>query len=225
MTAADPRRMQATLSTAWVAWCVGALVAPGVTRDLSDPPVPGLSHAVRLLLDIGLWACGAGLLVGAAGAGLLAARVALPAVRRRDLRVLRPLAPLAGLLVLEAVGALVLGAVQAAHPASWRPTGALFVAASVWLVGLVLLVLAAAVGPVLALRRADPPASDLRWPVRLTLPLGVALLAETVTSALAEALAGTVRPLSLAVLCVAAGATVVLLVTSARSLTAARAPA
>jgi hypothetical protein len=98
-------RVQAGLSAVWVAWCTGMLAVPVVARTLLDPPGPGTTGTVRLLVQ-GAWL----VLLLASGvpaawsALLLTRRVLLPALRSGRSRVWRPLLPAVALAVLESVG-------------------------------------------------------------------------------------------------------------------------
>jgi hypothetical protein len=185
------RRVQAGLSATWVAWCVGMSSVPVVAWDLLDEPVPGVTGAVRALVS-GSWLV---LLVGGAVAGvgalLLTCRVLVPALRSGWRQVWRPLLPAAALLVVESVGAGGVWLLRSAHPAVWPHPSAAFVAAVIgWLVGLVALAVAGAVGPPVALRRARPPIRVMRLPGMTAIGVTAALAALAVTQVVAVLLAG-----------------------------------
>jgi len=121
------RRLQAGLSSTWVAWCLGMLFGSGGGEGLLDPPGPGVTGTVRALVA-GAWMV---VLAGgavAAGCGALLARRVL--VRRCGPAApgVAPLLPPVALLGLESLG-MVAGAAAARapggvartrRPRSWR---------------------------------------------------------------------------------------------------------
>jgi MFS family permease len=185
------RRVQAGLSTIWVAWCAGMLAVPVVARALLDPPVPGVTGTVRVLVSAG-WLV---LLVGgavAAGCALLLTRwVLVPALRSGRRRVWRPLLPAVVLLALELIGALGVWLLRRGHPTVWpHPSAAFLAALLAWLAGLVALAVVGAAGPPVALRRAGPPARALWLPAVLATGVTAALTALGAVQAAAVLLAG-----------------------------------
>ena len=182
------RRLQASISTVWVAWCAGFLLAPSVDKALLDPPAPAVDATVRQLLDMSAAAFGAGWVVALAGAGLIIGRSLVPALRARRWSVLRPLVP-----------AVVLGMAQAAVlvalALSTRLGGELRSAAMValgttWLVAVLAFLVSAGFGPGVALRRLHPEAAVLRVPTLLATGLSLCLAAMTVSCAAAVLVAG-----------------------------------
>jgi hypothetical protein len=185
------RRVQAGLSATWVAWCVGMSSVPVVARSLLDPPIPGASGTVRMLVS-GAWLV---MLAGGAVAGvcalLLTRRVLVPALRSGRRRVWRPLLPAVALLVVELMGAGGVWLLRRGHPAVWPHPSAAFVAALIgWLAGLTALAVAGAAGPPVALRRARPPTRAMRLPGVLAIGVTAALTALAVVQATAVLLAG-----------------------------------
>ncbi|MGW0203143.1 hypothetical protein [Nonomuraea sp. NPDC003201] len=189
------RRLQATLATTWVAWCVGISSMPVLDRLLLDPPSPGTPQSVRTLMGLAGWLVVAGCVVAAAAAALLALRVLMPT---RDRRLLLPLLP-GGVLV----GAEVAGALLLAQP--HRLSAGFLAGVLVWLIGLGAMVLAVAAGPVVTLRRARPPVAVMRRPVLLAGVVAVLLGAVAVVDGIATAMADRTL-LTLAGVAVGAGA-------------------
>lgn len=179
------RRVQAGLSTVWVAWCAGMLAVPVVARALLDPPGPGTTGTVRTLVRAAWLALLAGGVLAATCALLLTARVLVPALRSGRPRVWRPLLPAAGLLVLESAGAGGLWLSQRGHPSP-----SFLVAALGWLAGLGALAAAAAAGPPVTLRRAAPPMRVMRLPALLAIGVTAALTALAAVQVAAVLLAG-----------------------------------
>jgi hypothetical protein len=185
------RRVQAGLSVTWVAWCAGMSSVPVVAEALLDPPSPGATGAVRALVSGSWWVVLVGGAVAAAGALLLARRVLVPALRSGRRRVWRPLLPAVGLLVVESLGAGGVWLLRRGHPAVWPHPSAAFVAVLLaWLAGLGALAVAGAAGPPVALRRARPPARDLRLPGVTAVAVTAASTALAVVQAVAVSLAG-----------------------------------
>jgi len=230
------RRLQASAATTWVCWCAGFLVTPAINRALLDPKPARVPPGVLALLNtaLALIAMSAALVVVAAFPVL---RVLLAAVRRRDASVIRPLFVPAAL-----VAAVVLGL---AGLAAWRRTyppiaqnphfSGLFIGAlTVWVLGFVVALIAAGLGPALATTRAAPPLAALRLPGLLALPIAALLTLATAASATAVILmlptaqADGVGPAALAlttaVLMAAAVASAVALTAASRGLPAALRP-
>jgi hypothetical protein len=168
------RRLSA-ISTVHVSWCVAYIAGVGYLKAVNDPAVPGLTSGASQPL----WAVakatffGAWLVLLITGTALLL-RIGIPAARRRDWHVLRPMLPATVLLVL------VLGTIPALGAyGSSTPAGVMVILG--WL-GLGLgLVVAGAIGPVIALRRSELATSPLR------LPLVAAALVTVLAGALAIA--------------------------------------
>jgi hypothetical protein len=220
---ADPTRarLQASVTTVWVAWCAGFLLVPAIDKALLDPPGPGVDATVRRLLDAATVALVAGWVVALAGASLLAWRALAPALRARRWSVLRPLLPAVVLGVVEAVGLVALAA--AARPDSPRPT--VIVLGTAWVVGLLAFLVGGGVGPGVTIRRLRPETAALRLPALLSGALALCLTALTATSTAAvlvagdASLVGSFAPVALAV-AVAAVASSAALVSSARGVLA-----
>jgi hypothetical protein len=184
---APRRRLQATVGTVWVAVCLGGLIVPMATRSLLDPPVAGAGATVRGLLTAAtvLLAVAWGLAV--AGALPLLLRAVLPAVRSRQWRTLRPLAPALSLAAVVAVGAVTLAAVRGPGYAS-GPAVALVIT---WLGTLGALVLATAAGPPIVLDRLAPDRRTLTVPVVAAAGVAITLAGAAACSVAALTVAGS----------------------------------
>lgn len=162
------RRLSA-ISAVHVSWCVAYVGGLFYLKAVHDPPLPGLtigaSQPLWGLAKATFFLGWVLLLVG--GTGLLA-RIAVPAVRRRDWGVLRPMLPAAVLLVVVLGGIPALGIYNNASPAD-------VVVVLVWLAFGFALVVAGAIGPVIALRRSHLPDQTLRLP--MVGAVGVAVMA------------------------------------------------
>jgi hypothetical protein len=184
---AGRRRRQATVSTVWVAWCAGFLVAPAVDRVLLDPPV---ADAPRALLAAGQVLFFAGWALALAGALPLVVRSLLPALRARDWHAVRPLVPALVLAVLTAAGfAAVADAVRGAPPHG-DGSSALVVGLVLSLVLLAGFVAAAGLGPAAALERLTPDVRVLQLSMVFAVPLAALLAALAAVSLAAVAAAG-----------------------------------
>jgi hypothetical protein len=219
------RRLQASVTTVWVAWCAGFLLAPAIDKALLDPPAPGADVAVRRLLDVAAISFVAGWVVVLAAA-LFVGRALLPAMRERRWSVLRPLLAASVLGPLEAVGLVAL-AVGARSDAS-SPAPALAALGVLWLVGLLAFLACAGFGPGIALRRLRPAESVLRVPALLAGGLSLCLAAMTASCAAAVLLAGDARLVGalapvVVIVVVAAVASWTAVVSSARGVLALRA--
>jgi hypothetical protein len=213
------RRLQATVSTSWVCWCVGSMAAPAITRVLLDPPVAGADRSVRQLLDIAQVAFFVGGVLVLIAAAPLAGALLPAAVRRRDRRLLGPLAPAFGLAVLEVVGLAVVGALRRGHATIWpHPSIPLVIVGSAWALGFMALVCAGALGPPVVLGRARPPDGVLRWAVLVGVLVTLCLLVIAVASTSAAVMAGP-GLFGVPVVVVACGASAVTLTSSARAIT------
>jgi len=222
---ATRHRLQASVTTVWVAWCAGFLLAPAMQKALLDPPGPGADTTVRRLLDVSVTMFAAGWVVALVGAAVVVGRALLPAIRGRRWSVLRPLMPATALGVLEG-GGLVALAVTARSDAS-SPSPGLVVLGAAWLVGLLAFLACAGFGPVVAIVRLRPDSGVLRIPTFLAAGLSLCLAAMTATCAAAVLLAGDARLLGTVVPVVAAVAVGVLasstaVVSSARGILALR---
>lgn len=147
-TVADRRR--SAVSTAHVSWCLAFVGVLGYVKQVNDPPLPGLTTG----LSQPLWGIEkAAFFIGwsvllLTGTALLL-RVALPALRRRDWFVLRPMLPATVLLVI------VLGTIPiVGHFGSEPPSVGAVLVVLAWLGLGVALVVAGAIGPVVSLRRS-----------------------------------------------------------------------
>lgn len=156
-------RLRASVGTIWAAGTAAALVVPGMNRLLfdplpqhSDPTAQRLAQASQIPLLIA-----AVLLIGAGAiAGLAGLRSVRPSERSQ---VVRPLAPAALLGGIEALGLIAVWALRRGHPSVWPHPSIAFVAVGVaWVLGFGLFVIAAAVGPPLALRRTCPAVGPLQ---------------------------------------------------------------
>jgi hypothetical protein len=213
----ERRRLQASVSTTWVAWCAGFLVSPATNWALLDDPVPGATAGVRLLLQVAQIAMVLGWLLVLLAGVPLGLRVALTAFRTRDHRSLRPLWTPVALLVVEAIGAGLL--VLLRGDVSTQPTRAFLMLGLLWTLGFGALVLTGAAGPALALTRARPRREFLRLPALLGVLVAVALSVASTACLAAVTAAHAAVPLPVPIV-VALGASVVALVTSARGATA-----
>ena len=181
-TEASRRRLQATVATTWVACCAGSITVPGLYRLLLDPRPANIDPTVqRLLVAAQIPLPVTAVLVASAGlvAGFGAGRAALA---RRDRMVLGPVLPAVALGLIEVVGMGVVWLLRRGHPAVWpHPSVAFTLVGSAWVLGFGAFVIAAAVGPAVAVTRAAPPATRLR-------PAAVLAAAAAVTLAIAVAL-------------------------------------
>ncbi|MER7006513.1 hypothetical protein ABT297_26210 [Dactylosporangium sp. NPDC000555] len=184
-------RVQAGLSTTWVAWCLGMLAVPMVARALLDPPAPGTTGTVRTLVWVAWLVLLAGGAVAAGCALLLARRVLAPALRSGQRRVWRPLLPAVVLLLLDTAGTGGVWLLRRGHPAVWPHPSPAFVAAVLgWLAGLAALAGVGAAGPPVTLRRAAPPVGVMRLPAVLAVGVTAALTVLAVVEVAAVLLAG-----------------------------------
>jgi len=229
-TGPDPtqRRMQASLTTVWAAWCAGFMLAPAIDKALLDPPGAHVDATVRRLLDVttALWV--AGWAIALTGAALVVARALVPALRARRWSVLRPLLPALVLLVVEAVGLVVLALATRSHDS--RPSTTAVVVGTAWIVGLLALLVSSGLGPGATIRQLRPDATALRLPTVLAAALSLCLAALTATASAAvvvardATLAGALAPVA-AVVIVGVVASVTATVSSARGVLALRARA
>ena len=177
-------RLQASVLTVWAAWCAGFLLAPAAFKAVLDPPAPQVDETVRRLLDASAASFALGCAIAAVGGSLLATRTMLPALRDRRWSVLRPLAPVVVLGLLEVAGLLALALLAP------TPTPLVVVVAGAWLVGLAALLVSLVRAPAVLLERLRPDTVALRLPAVLAAGLALCLAALTATSASAVLLSG-----------------------------------
>ncbi|ADP78925.1 hypothetical protein [Pseudofrankia inefficax] len=184
------RRLQATIATTWVCWCAGFLVTPAVNRALLDPEPAHVPSGVIPLLNTSLVAIAvSAALILIASIPLL--RVFLLAARRGEWPIVRPLLIAAVAVVVDLLGLAGLVAWRRTYPpiAQNPHFSGLFVGALVvWTLGFVCALVAAGVGPALATTRAAPPASALRLPGLLAVPVAALLIVATAASTAAVVL-------------------------------------
>jgi hypothetical protein len=218
-------RMQASVSTVWVAWCAGFLLVPAMDKALLDPPGPHADATVRRLLDAAAGVLVVGWLVVLIVGALLVSRSLLPALRERRWSVLRPLVPAVVLTAVETAGLVAL--VAASRSDAPHPSPATVVLALAWVVGLLALLASGGFGAGATIRLLHPSATALRLPTLLSAALAVCLAALTVTGAAAvllardAALVGSAVPV-VAIVAVAAVASSTAVVSSARGVLALR---
>jgi hypothetical protein len=229
-TGPDPtrRRMQASLTTVWAAWCAGFMLAPAIDKALLDPPGAHVDATVRRLLDVSSALLVAGWALALAGATLVAARALVPALRAHRSSVLRPLVPALVLAVVEAVGLVVLAV--ATRTSDAKPSTTSVVIGTAWLVGLLALLVSSGLGPGVTIRQLHPDATVLRVPTMLAAALSVCLAALTATAGAAVVVAGDATLIGAfapvaAVDAIGVVASVTAVVSSARGVLALRAPA
>lgn len=225
---ATRRRLQASVSTVWVAWCAGFLLAPAIDKALMDPPSPGVDATVHRLLDVSTAVFVVGWTCALAGVALLVWRALVPAWRARQYSALRPLLPAVVLGVVEAVGLVALAV--SARTQSSHPTPAMIALGSAWLVGLLAFLVSGGFGPGVTIRRLHPDGAVLRLPTLLAGVLALCLAAMTATSTAAVVIAGDATLVGLfapvaAVVAVGVVASSTALVSSARGVLALRARA
>jgi hypothetical protein len=213
-------RMQASVATTWVAWCVGFLIAPTMAKSLLDPLAPGTPASVPLLVGIGSVAFVVGWLAVGVGVVTVLAGGVVSAAKRSPRRMLGPLlAPLV-LGVLAVGGVLVLSAVvKSGYAVAW----AAWTALAVWAAVTVAFLIALGVGGAVGLRRARLSPEALRPATALAPIVAVCLVVATGTGVAAAILAGNGTLLGSAVpmvlaLAVAGLAAVVAMVSSTRGL-------
>ena len=185
---ATRRRLQATVSAVWVAWCAGFLLAPAITKALLDPAGPGVDATVRRLVTVSGDLFVAGWIVALTGAALLVARALVPALRTRRWTALRPLVPATVLGIVEAGG--LVGMALAQRFGGSMPSPASVVLGVAWLVGLLAFLVTGGFGPAVTIRRLQPDTAVLRVPTVLAAALAICLAAMTATSATAVLVAG-----------------------------------
>lgn len=154
---AAARRVSA-LCTVHVTWCFAFVAVIGYLKAVNDPPLSGLTTGASQPLwglEKAVFFLGWAVLL-LAGTVLLV-RIAVPAVRRRDWQLLRPMLPPAVLLVV------VLGSIPwVGSYGDGAPTPGPVLVVLTWLALGLALVVTGAVGPVAVLRRSGlPPAAAL----------------------------------------------------------------
>ena len=176
-------RLQASVSTVWVAWCAGFLLVPAMAKALLDPAGPHTGPTVRALLLVADAALVLGTASALLGAGWIAVRALLPAVRSGQRSLLLPLLPVLVLALVEGAGAAALAVTELtatgrSAPAAW---------AGAWVAGLLVLVTCAGIGPALTIHRLRPQPRLLRLPGLLAL-VSTACLVVTTGASVAAAL-------------------------------------
>jgi hypothetical protein len=220
------RRLQATFTTIWVTVIAGFLVAPATDRALLDPAPAYIPTGTVTLFTIGAGAAALACLLSAS-AGL---RLFLHTIRAHDgeqrRRILRPLAPGVALAVVDLVGlGLIMWWRSTYPPLSADPhfpiifTGVLLL----WGVLFAATLIAAGFGPAIALTRAAPPARWLLPGARLAVPIAGLMAVAAATSAIASMMLLShnnydwfTQLFTVGSLSIAAGASVVALVTAGR---------
>ncbi len=220
------RRLQATVTTIWVTVIAGFLVAPATDRALLDPPPTHIPTGTVALFTIGAGAAAlACLLAASAGLRLFLHTISEHHGEQRR-RILRPLAPGVALAVGELVGLGLMMRWRGSYPPlSADPhfpgifTGALLLWGALFAATLI----AAGLGPALALTRATPPAHWLRPGARLAVPIAGLMAVAAATSAIASMMLLSrnnydwfTQLFTVGSLSIAAGASVVALVTAGR---------
>jgi hypothetical protein len=191
------RRRIATLSTVWVAWCLGAVSIPAVNRELDDPRLPTMTITANRLLNDASIAFAVGAVIAVLGGALVGWRALRRTARASRWAVLRPMLPVAALLTADGIGAGLIGWWRSTYPWNSPHFSAAFTAAVLaWLAGLGLLVLAAALGPVVALRRSGLGADQLRQPVLLSWLLAAVLAVAALLDVAAVVTGGGSDPLA-----------------------------
>lgn len=168
-------RLQSSAATVWVAWCAGFLIAPAVSRALLDPPTPGTTTDVRLLLTVSDVLVVVGGALALLGASPVVLRCVVPAVRARQWSVLRPLMPAMVMGLVETAGLAPLALSGSSHVSTLGGAMALC-----WVIGLAAFVVCAGIGPAVAVRRVRPTVATLR-PTAIA-GFGVAVLMAALTA-------------------------------------------
>jgi hypothetical protein len=219
------RRLQASVTTVWVAWCAAFLLVPAIDKALLDPPGSGVDATVRRLLDVSTFVLAVGWVVALAATAVIGWKALVPVLRARHWAVLRPLVPALVLGGVEATGLVMLA--WAVRSDVSRPSPAGIALGSVWVVGLLAFLLSSGIGPAVTLRRLHPSVAVLRIPTLLAAVLSLCLAAMTATCAAAiliardASLIGMFAPVA-AVVAVGVIASSTALVSSARGVLALR---
>jgi len=222
------RRLLASISTTWIAWCAGFLVAPAANKALLDPPGTGASMTVRILLSCGSALFVVGCLIALVGVILLLVRAVLPAVRSRAWVALRPLVPAIVLGVIEAAGILALAVIGHSNVVTGtQPTMVSSLVLAAWLAGLAAFLGCLGIGAAVSLQRLEIKASTLHVPALLAVPLALILAAMSACDIMAVILAGDAALFSsvlpvVVVLAVAGTASAAALTSSTRGIQAIR---
>ncbi|HEY8753640.1 MAG TPA: hypothetical protein VIM40_08360 [Arthrobacter sp.] len=217
-------RLQATISTTWIAWCAGFLIVPALNKALLDPPGPDAAAAVRGLMYAATTLLLVGWAIALVGGGILVVRAVMPALRSQGRKVLCPLIPATILAVVLALGFV---ALESIRPEVGRPPAVLAWVFFGWLIALVVFVGCLGVGPTVSLRRLDARISTLRVPVFLSSGLALVLTAMSACGLIAVFLGRDATLLSsvlpvIIVLLISVIASVVALASSARGINAAQ---
>ena len=213
-------RLQASVATAWVAWCAGFMTVPAMAKALLDQPSVGPTIAVRLLVHAAEVLLLAGWVVALLGVLTMIPRVIAPALRARPWALLRPLLPalVLGMAVLLGLLVFVLG-----HAAGEPGMPALFF---IWLGGVTAFLCCLGIGPAVSLGRSAPAAAELKLPAWFAAVMTWALALMTACCLAAILLAGQVALLNspvpvIIVLAIGALASLVGVTSSGRGLAAA----
>jgi hypothetical protein len=216
------RRMQASVSTTWVAICAGFLVAPAVNRELFDQPVPLATASIQMLVNAAEIVIDIGALLALAAAIILGYHIIIAAIRSRSRDILRPLWLPASLAVFELGMTGVVAWIRSGYPAYWPQPSGIFVSATlIWMFGGAALIISGGFGPVIALVRAELNLKWLRTPAALCLPIAAALAVGTILCLIAVILTQTIGPVTVIALIVAAGASAIGMTSASRGFLAA----
>ena len=178
------RRLQASVTTTWVAWCAGFMIVPAIAKALLDQPSVGPTTPVRVLVYAGEMLLLTGWLVALFGVLLMIPRVLVPALRVRPWAVLRPLLPA---LVLGLAVSLALIVFVLAHASDGPGMQALFY---LWLAAVAALLCCLGIGPAVSLARLAPGMAVLSLPAWLAAALSWTLALMTGCCTAAVLLAG-----------------------------------
>ncbi|HEV7167889.1 MAG TPA: hypothetical protein VGN49_07970 [Micrococcaceae bacterium] len=217
------RRLQASVTTTWVAWCAGFMIVPAMAKTLLDQPSVGPTTPVRVLVYAGEMLLLAGWVVALFGVLLMIPRVLGPALRVRPWAVLGPLLPA---LVLGLGVLLVLIVFVLAHASGGPGMQVLFY---LWLAAVAGLLCCLGIGPAVSLGRLAPGMAVLRVPAWLAAALSWTLVLMTCCCIAAVLLAGRATLLNspapvIAVLAIGSLASVVAVTSSSRGIGAAVRP-
>ena len=211
------RRLQASVTTTWVAWCAGFMIVPAMAKTLLDQPSVGPTTLVRVLVYAGEMLLLTGWLVALFGVLLMIPRVLVPALRVRPWAVLRPLLPA---LVLGLAVSLALIVFVLAHASDGPGMQALFY---LWLAAVAALLCCLGIGPAVSLARLAPGMAVLSLPAWLAAALSWTLALMTGCCTAAVLLAGQATLLNsptpvIAVLAIGALSSVVGVTSSSRGI-------
>lgn len=214
------RRLQASVTTTWVAWCAGFMIVPAMAKSLLDQPSIGPTTPVRVLVHTGEVLLLTGWVVALLGVLLMVPRVLAPALRARPWAVVHPLLPA---LVLGLAVPLVLVVFVLANASDEPGVPALFY---LWLAGVAALLCCLGIGPAVSLARLAPGVAVLSLPAWLAAALSWTLALMTGCCIAAVLLAGQATLLNsptpvIVVLAIGGMASVVGVTSSSRGIRAA----